>query len=416
MATDSLLQALQSPPASFTDTGVRVGYVSAALRVSTRFDAVSSGARAHILGFVNGVRELGMDVDAYILGDHLPSRSRTLQAEFRNLHKVSALASDVARLALRPIIPRLVRHHFGHSERLIYERFASFQAVGRMFQRKGWLWVLETNGPFYEEASVERKSMVLSGVAKSLELRAYRQCDLLVCVSSSLRDIVMREACIPASKILVVPNGVDTRWFDPDRHRARRLNGKFTVGFVGRLNSWQGLDLLIHAIAELKKERAADIALTVVGDGVMRSEWEALAHELDITATFVGQVPFDQVPGYICGFDVAFSGQVLMRSGVMYHSPLKIYEYMAMKKPVVASAFDDSQCALRNRETGFLFTPGYKDGLKAALLAGFIRRDHLSQLGEQARTCVIGAHSWSSRVKDVFSAAQALRERRPWTA
>ncbi len=51
----------------------------------------------------------------------------------------------------------------------------------------------------------------------------------------------------------------------------------------------------------------------------------------------------------------------------MYHSPLKLYEYMAMAKPVVASAFEDAQRVIRDRETGFLFQPGDKEDLKRTL-------------------------------------------------
>jgi glycosyltransferase involved in cell wall biosynthesis len=388
-----------------------IGYLSAAARVSTRFDAVSSGARAHVLGFMGGLDALGYDVHPFILGDHFPSTAKSNSAESMRLNPFRALLADLGRLSIRLIAQRYAYFKLRSKVGIVYERFASFQAVGQIFQRHGRCWILETNGPFYEEAKRERKSMLLSSLARRLEFQAYRDCDLLVCVTPTLRNIMIREAKIPPEKIIVVPNGVDTQFFDPSRYKPRRLTNLFTVGFVGRLNTWQGVELLIDAIAELRDEKGAEIALTVVGDGVMRGSWSALAERRGIAAHFAGQVPFNEVPRYISGFDVGFSGQVLLKSGFMYHSPLKIYEYLAMGKPVIASAFDDARLTLREGDTGFLFAPGNKSDLKRALFAAFQKRHQLTEIGYRARLCAERSHSWQARVAQVMRVATEARAR-----
>jgi glycosyltransferase involved in cell wall biosynthesis len=379
----------------------RVAYLSGAPRVSTRQDAESGGPRSHVRGVIAAFRSLGYEVEPFIVGDQVPPEITRKSGRAISATVLHALAADVGRLSFRVINRRRAWRRLAGRIDWVYERFSACQALGRVFQRCGLPWVLETQGPFYQEAKAERKSMVLTGIARKLELEAYRQCDALVCVSHTLRDIVCREADISPSKVIVVPNGVDTEVFDPQKHPARRLFSGFTIGFAGGLLAWQGLDLLLHALAELRAEKGIQINLVVVGDGLMKNEWQNLAQELGIseTVSFTGRVNGDEVPSYIAGFDFGYSGQVRLQSGSMYHSPLKIYEYMAMAKPMVASAFDDAKRMIREGEIGFLYAPGDKEELKRALMAAHEARHRAGAMGRVARSEIVANHSWTARVK-----------------
>jgi glycosyltransferase involved in cell wall biosynthesis len=137
----------------------------------------------------------------------------------------------------------------------------------------------------------------------------------------------------------------------------------------------------------------------------MKTAWEARAQRLDISSSvaFVGQVPWSEVPRYIAGFDIGYSGQVPLQVGKMYLSPLKLYEYMAMAKPVVASAFEDAQRVVQEGETGFLFRAGNKDDLKGALLkAHQLQWTVLPEMGRKARKEIVTNHSWAARVRMVI--------------
>lgn len=377
----------------------RLGYLSAALRVSTHPEAASGGARAHVLGVIDAFEELGWEVFPFIVGDQIVPRLPTKgELSASNGHLWRRVISDVVRLIMGQVNARRASLQLAGQVDWVYERFATLQSLGWIFQRRSIPWILETQGPFYYEAKEERNSLALQGLAKQLEIKAYRDCDVLICVTHALKDILIAEAGISPQKIVVIPNGVDVRFFDPTRYEPERLFQGFTIGFVGGLIGWQGLNILIEAISELKHE-GFDIHATIVGDGKMRDAWQAMAKDLDVSdrVAFVGRVSRTDVPRYLAGFDLAYSGQMLLKMGKMYHSPLKLYEYMAMGKPVVATAFEDAKRSVREGYTGFLFPPGDKKRLKAILRDARDRYD-LVEMGKRARAEIVEKHSWEVRV------------------
>lgn len=390
--------ALNVPPHA---TGRRLGYLSAAPRVSTRPDAEAGGPRSHVLGVIRAFESLGWTVERFIVGDRMPrgvaggGSEKALSGS-----RVRTLAADLVRLALGAFNAFRARRELSGKVDWVYERYAVLQALGWVFQRDGTPWILETSGLYSDEAKTERNSLVLTGVARKLEVFAYKQCDVLICVSQPLKDLVVRKIGVPEEKILVVPNGVDAALFDPALHEPRRLFDGFTVGFVGSLLAWQGLDRLLHAVAALRAE-GMPICVTVVGDGPARAGWEGLARELGLlgeSVRFVGRAPLDEVPGYLAGFDAGFSGQQGMKIGAMYHSPLKLYEYLSMGKPIIATAYNDARSLVRDTGAGFLFEPGNTEDLKRALRESYHSRKTFEEAGRRAREEVLGRHSWEARL------------------
>lgn len=386
----------------------RLGYLSGAPRVSTRPEAEASGPRAHLLGVVRAFETLGWEVSPFITGDRVP-REWVIQGSEEALGRgvLRRLSADIIRLSLGLLNARRSWNELKDRVDWVYERFTVFQAIGWVFKRHGMPWILETNAPLFKEARNERKSIVLSRVARFLELWAYRKCDVLVCVSAELKEIIVREAGMAPDKILVVPNGVDTVFFDPLKHEPERVFEGFTLVFAGSFITWQGIDLLLEAMADLSSE-GIDIFLVLIGDGPMKKTWQTKAEMLGLTERLknIGRVPPDQVPRYHAGADIGFSGQVRFADGSMYLSPLKLYEYMAMAKPVVASAFEDARNLVREGETGFLFTPGDKESLKLALRKAYHSRDDLAIMGQRARKLVNDEHSWDSRVKCIIQGVE----------
>jgi len=388
----------------------RIGYLSAAPRISTHPHAEISGPRTHILGFISACKTLGFEVKAFIVGDRVPRTWVTKKSERAMSGSfIRALTLDLSRLILGTVNARQAWRELGGQVDWVYERFASFRTLGWIFKQHGIPWILETNAPLFYEAKTERKSTALSGLARWLEVQAYRECDALVCVTEALKELIVRESGISPEKVVVVPNGVDSEMLDPQRHKPKRLFNGFTVGFVGRLYAWQGLNLLLEALRELRVE-GLDVSLVVVGDGLMRAEWEEQTQSLGIASnvTFVGQVPWEGVPPYISGFDVGYIGHIQMQVGKMYHSPLKLYEYMAMAKPVVASAFEDAQRVLQEGETGFLFEPGNKEDLKRALKSAYQAREQLPAMGQRSRDLMVAQHSWLARVSTMVTAIEQI--------
>ena len=392
----------------------RLGYLSASPRISTNPDAENSGPRAHILSFIEACESLRYKVKPFIVGDRVPQKWVTKGSQRAiSGNIVRSLAVDLTRLFLGYVNESRAWRELSGQVDWVYERYASFSSLGRTFKQHGIPWVVETNAPLFYEAKTERKSMMLTELARWLELQAYKECDALVCVTEALKELIVNESGIQPEKVIVVPNGVDTDLFNPKRYQPKRIFPDFTVGFVGALYVRQGLDLLLKVLHELRLENCA-LSLVVVGDGFMYEEWKNLAQRLNIASnvTFVGQVPWSEVPSYISGFDVAYTGQTQLPLGKMYHSPLKLYEYLSMAKPVIASAFEDAQQVLQEGKTGFLFEPGNHKDLKRALTQAYQSREQLPAMGQEARKLVLAKHSWVARVSTMIEAIESILNNR----
>lgn len=383
----------------------KLGFISSALRISTRPDTEVIGPRTRILGLFKGFEAQGWEIKSFIVGDRVAQKLLAKAPEKATNGKfIPTLIADLVRLFLSRINTQKSWKEIGNQIDWVIEFAATLQSIGWKFKQYGIPWIVHTEGILFKESKAERKSIVLGSIAKEIEMRTYRECDALVCVSETLKQLIVFEAHVPPEKIVVVPNGVDTDLFDPVQYQPLRFFPGFTVGFVGGLYLWQAVDLLIEAIHDLRAD-GMDLSVVVVGDGIMYETWQNHANHLGISSNvkFVGRVLWAEVPKYIKGFDVCYTGQVeVQQVGKMYHSPLKLYEYMAMAKPVIASAFEDATRIIDDRQTGFLFKPGDKQDLKRVLTMAHQLQDQLSVMGEQARKRVIETHSWEARVKKMI--------------
>jgi glycosyltransferase involved in cell wall biosynthesis len=390
-----------SSPAQDKIQQKRIGFLAAAPRISTHPDAEMSGPRSRILGLMSGFKEQGWQVRPFIVGDRVPQHWSARGSEaVVTRGGLRTLAVDLVRLSMGIYNTYVSWQELKHQVDWVYEYAATLQCLGWFFQRQGVPWILQAEALLFHEAKVDRKALILSRLAKWIELSAYRKCDVLACVSKTLRDILVQEFDIPPEKIVLVPNGVDTQFINPVLHSPKRVFSDFTIGFVGSLYAWAGLDLLIEAISELQTE-GIKICLVVIGDGQMKSTWEQQVQALKLSEqiTFLGRLTWQQVPQYIAGFDVGFSGQIQLQIGKMYLSPMKLYEYMAMAKPVIASAFEEACRLVTEGETGFLFEPGNKHELKEAIVKAFSQWESLPEMGNLARQEIELNHSWAARVE-----------------
>jgi glycosyltransferase involved in cell wall biosynthesis len=353
-----------------------------------------------MLGIMGGFRQLGWEVESYIAGDRVPRTWSSSVAEAALRRSLPArLAADVLRLFMGPILARAARAQLRDRVDWVYERAAVFQRLGSTFQSQDCPWILEVNAPLSWESRAERRSIALSGLARSMETGSYRRSDVVVTISHALKEIVVRQAGLSPEKVLVIPNGVDSGYFDPQRHAPVRLFEGPTIVFAGWLVPWQGIGLLIDAVTQASAH-GIQWNLVVLGDGPCRVLWEehAAAAGLQSRVRFLGHLPRNQVPAYLAGGDLGFVGPLPMKLGLLYHSPLKLYEYMAMGKPVLAASYPEARETITPGETGFLFEPGDLPSLVQALAEARAAEKSLVELGWAGRKEVLARHTWQHRV------------------
>ncbi|MFT4153207.1 glycosyltransferase family 4 protein [Parafilimonas sp.] len=376
-------------------------YLSGAPRVSTLPNAGTSGPRAHILGVIKGFETNGYNVHKAIAGDviNINKQGNRNMAKQLSDSATKRMVADVFRLIYRYYFRLKFKRQNKEKYDIVYERLAAMQALGQAFKSKNTLWVLETNAPLFYEANEARKSTFLPRLIKYFEIKAYKECDYLVCISNKLKEIILAEANIPEGKTIVMPNGVDIDKFNTQEIQPKYNFPELTIGFVGTIQPWQKLDFLFTAAAELIKE-GFQLKLLIVGDGIDSDRLKETPQTLNIenNVVFTGRVPWNEVPAYIKSFHVGYSAPEAMEIG-LYVSPLKLYEYMASGVPALASATEDSKNLITHRKNGFLFQHGNINDLKQTIKDIINHKNELADIGAAAKTEILNNHTWEHRVK-----------------
>jgi glycosyltransferase involved in cell wall biosynthesis len=281
---------------------------------------------------------------------------------------------------------------------VVYERYSLWSHAGMEFaRREGLPGLLEVNAPLVLEQARHR-TLVHRAAAERVAQRVFAAATALIAVSPGVTTY-LRNACPAAvDRIHTIPNGVDPARFPAERFERRPgadSNGPFTIGFLGTLKPWHGLDVLMDAFVRLHAE-TPDIRLLVVGDGPQRESIEsaAIRHGLTSAVHLTGAVAPSQVPDWLYRMDVAVAPYPGLAD--FYFSPLKIHEYMAAALPVVTSRVGDLDRVVEHGVTGLLYNPDDPFALAAALRQ--LQHDpRLRQrLGAAGRRNVLRHHGWDA--------------------
>lgn len=291
-----------------------------------------------------------------------------------------------------------------HRPDVIYERANLF------FPASAWLrrllaapLLLEVNAPLAQERS-EHGRLSFKRLAHWSERASWRAADHLLPVSQVLADRLIRTG-VPRGRITVVPNGVRLEALpdDPEAKRRLGLEGKTVLGFVGFVRDWHRLDQILHL---LREPDAANLHLLVVGGG---PDFPALRRTvrnrgLEDRVTLTGTVPRHRIPAYISAFDIALQAGV-----TSYASPLKLFEYMALGKAIVAPDQANIREILADGQNALLFDPARPEGLRRAVER--LRRDPdlRQRLGQAARRALLARdYTWDANARRVAEIAAAL--------
>jgi glycosyltransferase involved in cell wall biosynthesis len=251
---------------------------------------------------------------------------------------------------------------------VIYERYNLFLLAGLMLKgRRKLPLLLEVNAPLVDER-MRFGGLGLPWLARWAERRVWRGADAVLPVTRVLADHV-RAHGVPAARIMVIANGINEAHFSaaPEPLAAKAALGwpdSLILGFTGFVRDWHGVDRVLHWLA--RADTPANARLLVVGDGPARADLERLAAELGLTSRvrFTGVIPRDEVPARVAAFDIALQPAV-----VAYASPLKLFEYLALGKAIVAPRQPNIEEVLVDGENALLFNAGSQGALEAALTA-----------------------------------------------
>jgi glycosyltransferase involved in cell wall biosynthesis len=292
---------------------------------------------------------------------------------------------------------------------LIYERTTSNSLVPT------WL-ACSLGVPIVQEVNVTSeigrlRPLVLGNLTRRIERWMAANSTAFLTVSEQFRRQII-DAGFPADRVFVCQNAIDPDEFDPDAvgpvKRPRHVGDHaFVLGYVGAFVPYHKLDLLVGAARELKG-KVPGVRWLLVGDGVDKPRIESLIERRRLRASFwlPGRVPHELVPAFVQAMDVA-----VLPNSEAFNSPMKLFEYMSMAKPVIAPRVPAIEEVIRDGENGLLFEPGDLDGFCGAAARLSEDAEFRERIGRHARQCVLTNHTWEGNAKRMLETIAGLNGR-----
>lgn len=305
----------------------------------------------------------------------------------------------VGRLLLELLIRKVFRHH---RIDLLHAHMPYMMAlpVIQYAKKKGIKVLYEVRGVWEDSAVTEGKIRLNS--QKYLRRRKGEEttmalADKIVVLSNPLR-LDLEQRGIPKEKIKCVGNAVDCTHFKPQRHSNRieilyHLKGKFVIGYVGTLRKMEGLQLIIQALSQLKKE-GFPVVFFVVGYGEYKATLVKQVEELGLEkeVVFAGTIPPKKIDQYYSVMDLVVFPRIRSRVTELV-SPLKPLEAMAMGKPILASNVGGLTDYCLDQTNSLLFNPDSSEDCLLKLKEMIQNKDLRKKIGDSA-------HSWVKENRD----------------
>jgi glycosyltransferase involved in cell wall biosynthesis len=223
---------------------------------------------------------------------------------------------------------------------------------------------------------------------------------LVIAVSGQIRRDLLRAGARP-ERVRTVLNGIDHQAFQrpPEREADARVRlgiqpGEIVIGGIGRLAPEKRFDLLLEAVATLRRQRP-ELRLLIAGDGPSRAALEALASRLGIGSAcrFLGHY------GSVAALHHALD--VLVQSSIYEGTPNVVLEAMALETPVVATDAGGTAEIIDHGVHGLVVPPNDAAAIVQAVERTLADRAATARRVKAARRRVEGELSFATRMQTV---------------
>lgn len=302
---------------------------------------------------------------------------------------------------------RLSRSAHAFRPDIIYERHNLYLLAGLYFSRWNRLpLILEVNAPLASERSMLGE-LALRHIAGFCERLLWRKADIVLPVTHVLAEKVMA-ARGARGNVTVIHNGVrlGAGSDEQDWARVRRRYSidpdAVVVGFAGFIRTWHGVEWALEVLRDLPP----NIHLLIVGDGPGRPilQEHLARHGTADRVHITGRLPHTEVASHVAAFDIA-----VQPAAVPYASPLKLMEYMAFARAIIAPDQPNIREILTNGKDALLFTPGDAVSFRNALITLCTDSDLRGKLGIAARNTIDDrGMTWEANTARIAALAYAM--------
>ena len=360
--------------------------------------------------FTDAARRLNHQVEVHALSPLTHSASPTSGAASERL--VQAIKSLTRRYLHEPKELLWNTHYLPREWRLLvrcqpevvlvrdYFTAGTYVMVARLL---GVPLVIEVNAPAAERRLYADEYARLA-IVDHLQKWKLHNCQAITVVSTALKHQLAVIHRISEERFTVVPNGADVTRFRaqiaPDAEYQAELADATVMGFVGSFQRFHGVELLAHMTTEIALVRS-NVRFLFVGDGPGLPELKRLTAPLGSRVVFTGNVPHERIPGLVALLDVG-----IMPESNSYGSPMKLLEWMASGKAVVAPGYGPVQELIDHGVHGLVFPPQDADALVHAVLQLVDQPTLRSKLGKAAARRVQGELTWDHNATRVLATCQ----------
>jgi glycosyltransferase involved in cell wall biosynthesis len=240
----------------------------------------------------------------------------------------------------------------------------------------------------------------------------YRRADRIVVVAPAFKDHLIRHWNVPAAKISIVENGVETDLFRFDLATAEvrkqlQLENRFLICYIGTMGNAHGLGTVIAAAGQLQTTLPNAIFL-LIGEGAEKERIVALAAARGLTnLQFLGQQPRERIPAYISAADLCL---VMLKKTELFKTviPTKLLEYMACERPVIVAVDGQARQIVEDAGAGVFVDPENSQALVQAILDLAENPEQRRQMGVSGRQYIVDRLSREKTAHDYIAVLQKL--------
>ena len=297
----------------------------------------------------------------------------------------------------RSFKPHLIHAHI-HEGAFIGAILKKILRVPMLFDCQGSLTAEITDHKFVKPGSLLQRFFAM------LERWINHRSDFIVASAGPTVDLLLNDG-VPRERVRALIDGVDTDQFKPHpkeeiRARLGIPNNCRVISYLGLLNSYQGVDLLLEAAANLKSQ-GAKLHYLIMGFPEERYREKAEQLCIEEIVTFTGRIPYEEAPLYLSAGDIAVSPKISLTE-----ANGKLFNYMACGLPTVV--FDTPVNREILGDAAVYATFGNVEELAGAIgrLAG--DRELREELGRLARERAVKEHSWRTRGRELYQVYKDL--------
>lgn len=294
----------------------------------------------------------------------------------------------------------------------LYQHHADFNYSGTILKKKLGLpfflqcesvqfWIKEKWGKIY-----------LKKLLRDIEEIQWDQSDAIFVISEEVKRHIVSFG-VDENKIYVNSSSVNPDVFHPDIdgsviRKKYNLCDKFVIGFTGTFAPWHGVEILAESV-KIITNSIKNAIVFFVGDGMLRPKIEEILKRDNVEnkAIITGMQPFELMPEFIAACDVVVSPCVQTdESTEFFNSPIKLFEYLGMGKPIVASNVGQQSYVIQNEVNGIHCNQKSPEDLAEGIIKLYKNPDLSNKISIQARKDAVEKYNWinnSKRIIDVYN-------------